>query len=333
MPVLNVTRTKKIRIRIKIDKPYLIILFCAYTIALTLLMDLYITSGDQSFYKAYYEDLSSLSFIEGYYSLRARLGASEPVYHVIMFFSANLMGLERITMITIANTLLAYLLITWLIKHKFPISLIPFIALNFYLMVFFFSAERLKFGFLFFAFAWRMKGAFKYGLLAFSILSHFQMFILFFLTLTSYLIQLIKILHGKINNKAIKSIIIISLSFILMGYYSNAIIEKVIYYIDLDNLAKLATGLLKVGAYFFFTLLLFWKKRVAISITFIPLFLAAIVVGGERIVIFSFLVFLYYCIVERRVWNPFLIASFVYFLYKGIIFINNVVLYGDGFKH
>jgi hypothetical protein len=295
-------------------------------------MDYYITSGDQSFYRAYYQGIQSMDFMEGYYFLKVRLGASEPIYHIIMYFSANILGMERIITIVIANTLLTYTLISWLMKRSFPIFLLPLIALNFYLIVFLFSAERLKFSLILFMFAWSMKGSFRYGVLLLSVLCHFQMFIIFSSSISPHLLQLLRFLRGKVNRKGVVGMLLIIFLLIFFILYSDAILSKLFHYSTDDDVSRFLNGLMKNSIYLFFSLLLFWKKRNLIFLSFLPILLAAMIVGGERLVFFSFFLFFFYCIIEKRVLNVFLILNLVYFSVKGFIFLNDIVIFGDGFK-
>jgi hypothetical protein len=62
-----------------------------------------------------------------------------------------------------------------------------------------------------------------------------------------------------------------------------------------------------------------------------PIILAAFIVGGERIVLFSYFVFMLYGLQFRRGSNFGVYLFSTYFFVKGIIFINNIIIYGNGF--
>ena len=65
---------------------------------------------------------------------------------------------------------------------------------------------------------------------------------------------------------------------------------------------------------------------------FIPLFIAVLLVGGDRINMISYIVFLYFSLPIKKGLNFGVIVSSVYFMVATIFFVGNILLYGDGFS-
>jgi hypothetical protein len=90
-------------------------------------------------------------------------------------------------------------------------------------------------------------------------------------------------------------------------------------------------GLFKVLLFMLMSLYYAWPKRLEIFALFIPILVFTAFFGGERFVILGYFVFMFYGLQVSRGLNLGVIATSSYFAVKGILFLDNVFVYGDGF--
>ena len=89
-------------------------------------------------------------------------------------------------------------------------------------------------------------------------------------------------------------------------------------------------NLLRIFIFFLMTLIYSRKKREIVFLYF-PLFIAIFLIGGDRLNMFGYFIFLYYALQVNRGVNFGVIATSIYYLFKTYEFILNIFLYGEGF--
>ena len=133
--------------------------------------------GDQEHYIKFYNALAGLSFLEGYTAQQDLLGTSEPGYFLFSYISAIWLNLDRVLLFSILNTVLAYVVINWIVKNNVSTLVVVLLSVNFYLLILFFSSERLKLATIFFVLYLSCSGRYKFVFLAGSIFTHVQLIV------------------------------------------------------------------------------------------------------------------------------------------------------------
>lgn len=305
------------------------ICFSVYVIILSsIFLPLYV-NDDQYLYRLFYESLEDLSLEDGYLSYQTIVGASEPLYFILVFLFNSLF--KKDMLFTVVNCIFGYQLAALICRYKKEYLLL-FAATNFYIVALLFSHERLKLAVLFMLIADNL-GSTKYYYLG--IASHFQIIIL------SGSSALLKIINSKknfiYNILNYKFFILIFFSFIGFFYFKESIQEKFIYYYqsaESDYYGK-AISIIKVIIFMVVGYSYTNNKNIIIIPNLIIIF-SIFLIGGDRLVIFSYGCMMY-CYLnyfnnsqERKI--PYLIILInLYMSFKGIYFLNNIIDHGHGF--
>lgn len=280
--------------------------------------------GDQIAYNAVYEAVKGLSPRDAYHSYYLNLSSMEPVHFIIVYLSSNI-GLSKQLVMSLSNAILASLIFYILCAYglnKYIAVLITFT--NYYIFVLFFSAERLKFGFLFLFIAIVLLLNGKSSLLSFllSILSHFQMTILLFATLLTRSYKYLKKLTKK---KIFFLFALFTFLILLIILFHQQLLLKAIYYLSLMNIRNI----LKLSVLMIACLLL--SRRVEeIIVVFFVFAVAAYMFGDIRVNIFAYIFFLKYYAHANRDMQVVLSPVNLYFSYTGIMFIRSIFSSGIG---
>jgi len=294
--------------------------------ALSLLISPHYMLGDQEHYRGVFEILPTLSFVNGFIHYSQALSSIEPGHYTISWIFSRF--LEKDLFISILNTILAFYSMQLLIRWRASIYVAASIVLtNFYFYVLFFAAERLKVSFIFLTMALaHVNGSKFYFFSALSAISHIQILIVYMMLLfREFSIEFIRIItSGKIKKYFLIGLIAFFLTLVVM---SGQIIEKLSAYVvigfDIQSVYKLLV--------FYFMTLVYSRNRSDVTILFIPLFIAVLMIGDERINMFGYFVFLYYAIPINKGFNMGVVLTSAYFFYKTIIFVHNIIVSGDGF--
>ena len=294
--------------------------------ALSLLISPHYMLGDQEIYRRFFEILPTLSFADGFIHYSQALSSIEPGHYTISWIFSRF--LEKDLFISILNAILAFYSMQLLIRWRASIYVAASIVLtNFYFYVLFFAAERLKVSFIFLTMALaHVNGSKFYFFSALSAISHIQILIVYMMLLfREFSIEFIRIItSGKIKKYFLIGLIAFFLTLVVM---SGQIIEKLSAYVvigfDIQSVYKLLV--------FYFMTLVYSRNRSDVTILFIPLFIAVLMIGDERINMFGYFVFLYYAIPINKGFNMGVVLTSAYFFYKTIIFVHNIIVSGDGF--
>jgi len=282
----------------------------------------YYTESDQFFYIQFFEKSQGIDLLE-LYSLQASILSSyEPGYTVIIWLSNKL--LNRTFFIALSNSLLAITFFNLWIKRGGHWLLIFIILLtNYYFFVCYFSAERLKFAFLFFGIALVFeKKKLKYLIfIILSILTHFQLIIL----LSAKYISVIKFKKHLINFRNICFVLI--LVFVFYSLFKNYINYKFnVYFLRYFDFE----GLIKIFILLFFCLSYSNSKKEVI-LSYLPILAAVFLFSGERVIIMAYFLFMYHSISYNKGINSGVILINLYLLIKTIPFITNTIKFGSAF--
>lgn len=314
--------------KIKSNAEDIFLLFLFYCLSI-FFMPLYI-GGDQEFYRRVYENVATNnSLLSSYTYYTSGLGATEIVHFLLILISSEF-GISKDIIMSSFNSLLyffAYKLCCKLGAYKL-VSFVIVIS-NYYLYVMAFSAERLKFGFVFlFAFLLYQNRLFLF----LSLLSHFQIALIFISSLASKVSTPCKRLFFNAKIRKIHLFyfsIFVSLSSLIV-YFSN-VAEKILIYLNGSDFTVFS--LLKVLVLFLISMISMSSKNriIAFPQLFILLF-SAVLLGTDRVFVVMYFVAMYYCIQYKRGLNLFVFFTVLYYSVSSLTFLSNILIYGDGFN-
>lgn len=317
--------------KIKVTHRYLV-LFCApilYICNYNLISEY--TLGDQEKYRAFYESLVNVKISE-IPTLQSRFtGSWEPLYGLLMWLGSNA-GVDKDVYISIFNCILYIALFAFLLKNHASWVFIGLFFLNFYLIVLLTGAERLKFAYLALLLVTLVKlDRSKALLLASSILSHFSALLIWL----GLLIR--KSAFIRISRRVKQTVFLKSTLGLFLGSFFIVIItflfgETITYKIEHYWLTGSIASLLNVSVLFVLTFLVLNNK--------FPMLLALIfcsvlifLIGPERMNMIAVTIFIYQVIIERKTSNPFILMLMLYFAIKTIFFVENILVFGNGFAN
>jgi hypothetical protein len=316
----------KIRYLLSISKFFIEkIAAAALVLLLSLLIMPFYTEGDQSIYRKVYEALPDLSLGEGFIFYSVNLSSEELVHFFLSWIASRF--IDKDLFIAFSNAILAYATMSLLQKWRASVLIAFLIILtNSYFLALYFAAERLKFGFIFLALSMiyieNAKRFFVFS--AFAFISHVQIIIVQVSILFNVFVrQIIKLFRTSMVSKSVFFIPFLFIPLLLVenqifvkfqGYYGERVLEELVRILVFLLLA-----------------LLYSKKKSETIILFIPIVIAVFLVGGGRVNLFGYFVFLYYGLQSRGGWNFGVLATSVYFAYSSIGFLVNVFQHGDAF--
>ncbi len=287
------------------------------------------SSGDQFHYHKFYTDINGLSFSEVGPVAKLTIGSYEPLTWLVLWIGSNL-DIYKNLWISLLNTLFSFGLFSLLLKHKAPWYVIFLIFTNFYYLVLLTAAERLKISYIVIIYSFLIGGRGRY-LVALSPLAHLQSIILLF-SFIGYSSH--NALSNFVNNfKVSIHVLIVSLIFIFaccffFYIFEDGILLKLNFYHHHNSFDIISFG--KFLIIFLFFLLIAVNKSL-VFLSFLPIFIAWLVVGGDRVNMIAFTLFFGFLMFERRLNHPLALLLLVYFSFKSIDFVKNIFVYGDGF--
>lgn len=320
---------------------YLILAALVVLLALPLhsMISHYVLS-DQYHYRRFYEALSNVdSVFQIFIYARSMVGSGEVFSPLILWFGSYL-GIDKDIYITGLNLLLVS--VVYLSSRRLGINFlfVPLILTNFYLVVLFTGAERLKIGFLF-ALLVPLADSSKarFALVFVSCLAHFQMIIFWagiacFLHASSF-IYILKNHFFKVKKMVFVAIVLV-LIFIINDRFM--LLDKVMQ--KSAGYASYERGWSDLIQFFLMTIcfIVALKFRLRFrDIMFIVFFLVSILIlGGQRVnMIYVIAVFGVLAYERRLVKNILYIFPIylvmIYLSFKSIGFVSNIYHYGTGF--
>lgn len=289
---------------------------------LSLLLLPFYDGGDQIVYGNFYYNCLGYDLWDSFECYRNSLGTSEPGYFLVAHALSSIFGKNEFS--AALNGVFTFLVFHRFFKMRVASYFIMTIPLNFYFLVLFFAAERLKLAFIFAFIGFYFVGWRRFIFFILAALSHIQISLML---MVLYLISMLrKNDYGFSYMGAIK--------------YLLAVIPLVfIVYLMRDHVAMKFESYNQLGGLFaaikvsFFILLsqAYSKNKLEPLIAGLPIVLAAYFVGSDRLVIFSYIFFLGYAFSYKRGYNVLILASALYFSWKGFDFLDKVMAYGDGF--
>lgn len=284
------------------------------------------TKGDQKAYLSFWNEIPKYDFISGFVYFNGALSSYEIGYYSIVYLFSSILEFDKNLFISFTNVMLGLLIFEFFNKYNInKLFSIIFLLSNFYILVLFFSAERLKFGIIFLLLVCIFNIKNRFFLLS-PLFFHLSVGIIYLTILTKDLFY--NLFHFKINKRNLFFII----SLFIFGLFFNL---HLIY--KLSSYYLLYGGPFEwIKTFIFYLLLLCYipkNKIFEVSFIFFTLSFIAIIMGDIRVNMFSYMFFLYYFITLKKTYTlPFLV-TFFYFSLKGILFLLNILIYGNGFEN
>lgn len=287
------------------------------------------TDGDQYHYRAIYDALSSADFLDVLEISRVYVNASDPLSFYILWVGSRL-GVDKDIFISAANVVL--LSCIFLLGRRYRVNYFIMLMLlsNFYIVVLMTGAERLKFAFIFIFLAMIVK--WKYWKLMFllsSVFSHLQSIILLAAGGAGYFAERISknMKQGFLGKSVVLGGFLVALvGFVVVIVIFDSIEAKAVSYMGNAGIAELVQIALFFGAGLFFL-----KNKVQFTVTMFPLLVAAFLLGGNRVNMIAVMLGVFLFWLEGKANHPFMYAIMLYFSIKGLLFIENIMRYGNGF--
>lgn len=291
-----------------------------------LIMPLYV-EGDQSVYRGVYSALADFGLKDAFLYYKAHLSSSEYVHFFLSWVLSPIV--DKDLFIAFSNAIFGYVLMVLLQKWKAtPVISFMIVFTNFYLFVLYFAAERLKFGFIFLTISLIYLDQIKrfYGFTILAIISHVQVLIVYgSIALYAVIKKLFKHMHHGTISKA--PIFLIPLLFVPLYLMGDQLFLKFQAYYGQGGFQAL------IKMVVFFLLAIFYSKDKSQTIAiFLPLCIAVFLLGGDRINLFGYFVFLYYGLQVKGGWNLGVIGTSSYYLCSTVIFLNHIFQTGNGFN-
>jgi hypothetical protein len=146
----------------------------------SLFLSKFYVAGDQFGYQNTYRLIEGLGLQDGFWMYEHNISGSEYVHFFLSLVGSNL-GIDKNFLISLFNGMLAFL--SFRLFEKWGVDFrvaVLMVLTNFYMLVLYFAAERLKFGFLFLVLSllYSSKPWAFYSLAFLSIWSHFSMLLI-----------------------------------------------------------------------------------------------------------------------------------------------------------
>ena len=204
---------------------------------------------------------------------------------------------------------------------------------NFYILVLYFAAERLKFGFLFLTISLIYnKNIFKnivYIILA--IASHTQIIIFVFAKVFSTIVIKILIFFKNFKFKGkLKNILLLTIFVSPLFYLYDHILSKFITY---SGNASNNGFLQNIWQTIIFSVIgiFYAKNKYEATLMFLFILICSSILGPERITMMSYFLFFYYALMYNKGMNIAIYITTFYFSIKSIFFIQRIIENGHGF--
>lgn len=307
-------------------KTFYAFIYATFAFVFSIYVAPFYTKGDQFSYSKFYEEC----FLPGqdqWFCYKNTLSSSEPVY----FFLSKIahLFLDKVTFISIFNALFVYVLTVLICnfykavwhRHIF----IWLVFFNYYIYVLFFAAERLKFGFIFVCLALLFTNSKRASFFCLAVLAHTQTIFMITPYFTNLILKSKLSIFKKFGIISVASLAGFGLFMILRAHIE----EKILAYTVLDGSGSNIMGFMKTAV--FVTLAAASTRRYDPLIAGIPLLIASLILGGERVSILAFFMYLGYVIYYNKKMDIIMGIIMLYFVNSGYKFLFNIINYGSGY--
>tara|TARA_R100001143_G_C3358907_1_gene134284 strand:+ start:2554 stop:3558 length:1005 start_codon:yes stop_codon:yes gene_type:complete len=288
-------------------------------------------AGDQIAYHSAYDVVPGLNLSEAMELYNQHVSSAEYVHFLFSYIGSTL-GVDKNLWFSAWNSLFSILIMRFFISRGVPFWLSTAIVFtNFYVLVLYFAAERLKFGFLFMSVA-LLPEVGVVSAVFFAILSVFSHFSMLFPVLS---ISLVKVYDFYCEYK-FSFIFLCCVFFLLLAPFG------IFFYFNFDYVAwKVSFYLVELSFYSIVPILpvlgllcvaiIQCRDWVRPFLAFLPLIVGVLLLGGDRLNMFVFFYYVWFSN-DSRFSRYVLIILCMYFLPKSILFLGGIFSVGSGFS-
>lgn len=285
--------------------------------------------GDQLGYHSAYNIIRGVDISFGFELYRSYISSVEPVHYLISAIGSNFL-VDKNLYFGFINGVLAVYTVRWMqslgVSYTFTL---PFIFTNYYMLVLYLTAERLKLSMLFFVLAAvLLSKKHKIAALSLALLSHLTITILIFGKIFEYLVTVQTTNKKEVVNLTLKGAVLSAVMLALLAFYGEYLLWKGYqYYVIADN--NFGRFLPTLGC---LALSIYYAKAIKKPIAFfLPIIVAFILFGGARVNMFAYFTFLYYALPVNRGINFGTIVTSTYLMFKSYTFLSNVFTTHQGY--
>jgi hypothetical protein len=287
------------------------------------------TGGDQVHYHKFYESLKYAKLDEIMTLAYSHVSSAEPLSAFVLWIGAQ-SGLEKNIYISILNVILIVGIFLLARKHQANPLTIFLLLTNFYLVVLMTGAERLKIAHIVLVYAGLFEGRARFMLSAASPFAHLQILIFLVGAFASKLESSFRNLLNRfvIPKKELRLLLISIISlFVFAAFLFEGVMRKITAYASLafSPFELLNIGILSIIA------LYITRRRLRMFLVLLPMFPAVIILGPTRVNMIAVTLVIYFLMIEHRLHHPLMLMLMLYFSFKSIPFIKNIILYSNGF--
>lgn len=309
----------------RISQNTLIALSLSLTVfVFTIWLSPFYTDGDPLLYSYAYNRMPDLDIVNSYVLYSILLSSKELVHFLISWCAAQV-GMSRDLLNALSSGLLAYLIADFLIKKSNTFFYPMIIVLtNSYAVLLYTTTERLKYAMIFFLLSIisTKKPAKFYIFIMLAVISHIQILVLYVSLLSYKLYFTSRTLSFKDMFKNLSKYTFLILIPILLVF--DQIVTK------FDKYSGHGSGIIDIlqGLVFFFLSFVYARDRKEVIVMYIPLILFIFILGGARLNIFAYFLFLHFIISGRRGSGIILVITSIYYLVSSIFFIEGIIYTG-----
>lgn len=294
--------------------------------ALSMALSPFYIDGDQLHYRRVYDQISSLTLLDAYAYYRSNLDSRELIHFLLVYLISPY--LDKDLVMSLSNAALAYAalrLCRTLGASPIIAALIP--LTNYYFFAMYFSAERLKFAMLFMmlglSYAGKYRPLYFYSFLA--VLAHAQTTLVYTAILLKTLFRNVVYLFN--TSKAPLYLLLLPLIVApALALNLEQILSKLSSYSAERSIMEIARN-----AAFLLLTLCISRRKTDVIVLFIPILIATMLVGGDRVNMIGYLFFLYFALQYKKGLNVLNVGMTLYFAVKTIFFVDDFMIYGTGF--
>jgi len=289
----------------------------------------YYTEGDQIHYHRFYEALKYSEFSDVPSLAVAMVSSREIISPYLLWVGASL-GIDKNIYISALNVILLSGVYLLLRKNNVSWLVVILILTNFYTVVLLTSAERLKIAFILVTYGVYFSGWVRNILLFFSPMAHFQALLFFPSIIFNVLEKDVKsfFMRFTIRKSSFRVVMAAMVPFFFMAlFFWDGVFTKISWYVNRDTSVFELANILILSI----VAVLATKHKLRILMILLPFYPMIALLGGIRVNMLAVVAVIYFLMVEKKLNHPAMVALLIYFSFKSIPFVHNVIVYGNGF--
>lgn len=292
-------------------------------------------TDDQEMYRYAFQIAKNNTLIDTYHLVSHHLGSREPIYPSTIWFFSKFFSKD--VFVICLNSLISFLLIRILIYNRVDKVNLFFFLTSFYFFTILFSLERFKLAifFILVGITFNKKKKLKNICFIASILTHLQSIPLGIAFLVRNFSYNKKKILFQINQKLFIYNTILCLFFLILFLEFQLLdffINKIKIYTENFSIYIFFLGLAKFIIFFVIGNYSLSKKNIlSFNLIFFGLLPLFLFLQSGRVSILAYIILSTFVIIDKKTDNFIFKLFNFYFFVKGIIFIRNIILHGNGY--